>query len=163
MSIDDLPNYKGYFYDPISGRMFKEIPTFRYDSAAGRSVPTRPERKQSTHLIFRIMTGRWPNTGMQIDHKNGKTENTQWNNLREATPRQNRHNTQPWKNEKTGLVAGVNITDQGKFRVRVYLAGSIVYFGTFKTKEQANIMAISKRKEFHKEFAFENRPLNRRF
>ena len=166
MSIENLPNAEGIFYDPASGRMFRELRTFKYDQNRGISVATdiriAGKLKRSTHIIFYIMTGNWSAPKMLMDHKDGNGENNRWGNLREATPAQNQYNKQSTMSYKRGLVKGVQPV-HNRFTVRIRVNGINTYFGSFTTKEEANEFAIAKHKELHGEHALENRPFIRRF
>lgn len=162
MEIDDFINeeHEGFYYIPETGRLFKieEIQV----SFEGTDGAVRPKRKlfkgiqyACTHIIYYIMTGRFPDTEKLIDHKNNNPWDNSWENLREATYEQNAANRQPRGRPITGhrdLEMGVEITPFNKYRVKV--KGR--HIGIFHTKEEANAIALATRKEVYGEFDYNN-------
>ncbi len=88
------------------------------------------------------------------DHKNGNKSDNREENLRPATPSQNRMNTPIRRGNKTGY-KGVQST-RDKFCVQLRYKGKLMYFGAFDTvKEAAKVYDLAALKYFG-EFAWTN-------
>ena len=86
-------------------------------------------------LAWLYMTGEWPKH--LIDHKDGDKKNNRWENLREATPRQNGQNRGAQKNSKSG-VKGVSWSLlHGKWTARIKAGGVYRNLGYFSTIDAA--------------------------
>lgn len=101
-------------------------------------------------LAWLYVTGEWP--GPLLDHENTNGEDNRWNNLREATPAQNSHNTKARKNNTLGY-RGLRVTGSGRFNARVSVNNKCINAGTFDTAEEAANAARIKRNELHGAFA----------
>lgn len=153
---------EGFFYEPVTGKLYRiaEVATAREkdDRLTAKSITFKGKQRQSTHVIFFLMTGRFPNPGMLIDHIDRDPSNNCWNNLREATPAQNMYNKAPpgrWNAADEDLVVGVNKVGN-RYRVQINMTS----FGTYATSAEANAIAAEKRKELHGAFLY--RPSIRR-
>ena len=101
------------------------------------------KKKYLAHrLAFFYMTGSFPEK--EVDHKDGNKDNNAWNNLREATPRQNMANRLASKRSKTG-VKGVSFNQSGGYQVHISL-------GCYKTLEEAKAVYDEAAKKLHGEF-----------
>ena len=80
------------------------------------------------------MTGEWPKE--LIDHRDGKTDNNKWENLREANNLQNMQNRKISKNSSTGI-KGVFLNPCGNYIARLQHKGKKLNLGTYPTKEEA--------------------------
>lgn len=90
------------------------------------------------------------------DHKNGNKSDNREENLRPATPSQNRMNTPIRRGNKTGY-KGVQST-RDKFCVQLRYKGKLMYFGAFDTAgEAAKVYDLAALKYFG-EFAWTNFP-----
>lgn len=145
---------EGLFYNKETGRLYRiqEMTTTRDkgDRIAPRSITFQGKQNQATRIIFYLVMGRWPAEGMVIDHRDCDVNNNRWNNLREATYAQNMYNKTPpgrWVNADEGFVRGVSKIGN---RYRVLLNG--ILFGSFATKEEANVVANEQRRLLHGEF-----------
>jgi hypothetical protein len=86
-------------------------------------------------LAWLYVTGRMPSD--QIDHINGLKDDNRWNNLREATNKENSENLKQYSNNKTGF-RGVHFhKPSGKWVARVTHHYADKYFGYFDTPEAA--------------------------
>lgn len=151
----DLDETDGLYYDKTTGKLYrvKEVPTTRDsgDAIKARSIYFKGSQKQATHIMFRLITGKWPRTGMLIDHIDGNPYNNEWSNLREATPAQNMYNKQSngrWIKDCEDLEMGV-CKNGNKFSVNI----NRIYFGHFETKELANEVAKRERKRLQGPYA----------
>lgn len=101
-------------------------------------------------FIWFWMTGEWPPTGMQVDHRNRKHDDNRWENLRLATPHQNQRNT-----DRYGENRGIQIRDGAKglrYRVRIRERGNSRNIGTFDTIEAARAAFQQAAREQYGEF-----------
>jgi hypothetical protein len=100
-------------------------------------------------LAFFYMTGAWP--ADQLDHINGKKGDNRWENLREATNRQNCRNRRG-RSDNTSGYAGVTKVG-GRFRARVQVgSGERLDLGLFDTPEAAAAAYEAVAKEHFGEF-----------
>lgn len=146
----------GFFYNSGTGRLYRvtEIATSREKEGriASKSITFHGKQRPSTHLIFFLMTGRFPTEGMVIDHKDRNPDNNEWENLREATHAQNMYNKgDPGRHVNTELDLARGVSKIGN-RFRVILNGQS--FGSYETLEEANRIARVKRQELQGEFAY---------
>jgi len=86
---------------------------------------------KAQRVIWVIQTGHEP---MTLDHKNANPADNRWQNLREASRKQNRWNS---RNRKPSL-QGVYLTRSKRYEARVYTGKSPRYLGTFDTPEEAH-------------------------
>lgn len=82
-------------------------------------------------LAWLYMTGQWPSG--DIDHINGERADNRWNNLREATRKQNAANSKKRKNHG---VKGVHLIS-GKWVALIHRDGRNERLGSFDTIEEA--------------------------
>lgn len=102
-----------------------------------------------SRIVFLYHHGRWPNP--MVDHEDGNSLNNRIGNLRECTNSQNTMNSNN-KHRSNGLPRNVYRTKQGHFMVRMSVSGLWKSFGTFTTIEDAEKIAVNKRKELYCEF-----------
>jgi len=113
-------------------------------------------------LIWFIMEGEWPPTGLWVDHIDRDAANCKWPNLRLGTPAQNAQNKAPVGRLDPSLEIGVTRRNTG-FAVRIYDHG-VMYHRHFAglgdiVKAKANAYARQLRTELHGEFAVETEPV----
>lgn len=98
-------------YDPATGILTWRIsrPGCVAGTAAGtvngdgyRQVEIDFVIHRAPRIIWLMMTGRWPRG--QVDHKNRNRADDRWDNLRDATPRENARNRTPTASNKSGAV-----------------------------------------------------------
>lgn len=92
--------------------------------------------------------GEWPKE--EVDHKDTDKSNNRIENLRDATPRQNRANTAPIG--ASGIKGVRQKHAGGKWEASIIHAGQYFYLGSFDTSEQAAAAYNAKAAEFHGEF-----------
>lgn len=108
------------------------------------------ERIYAHRLAFFYMKGYWPET---VDHINRNKLDNRWENLREATySEQGCNKVQDYK-AMSGY-KGVYYSRNKDFpwRVEIRKDNIIHRFGSYKTLEEANEVAIREREKLHKEF-----------
>ena len=104
-------------------------------------------KRYSAHrLAWLYVTGRWPEN--EVDHKNCIKTDNRWCNLRAATPCENKRNTRPYSNNKSGYKGVSWHTCSQKWRARILLDGKEKSLGLFMTPEAANA-AYSEAAEKH--------------
>jgi hypothetical protein len=152
-------------YSPTDGRLWsldrqgrpvRELKLWRWDEASGRceisSISIGGKSKRATHVIFRIMVGRYPGAGMVIDHRDRDPTNNAWRNLRECTIAQNNLNRDCSGQRLHGaselLEAGVQKRAAGYVVVLQRL-----YCGIYQSSVEANQVARRVRRELYGEFA----------
>ena len=103
-------------------------------------------------LAWLYMTGEWPID--QIDHKNRNSIDDRWVNLRESTQNQNQRNRKSQINKKSKLPKWV-FKSGNRYKVEIKHNKKILYFGQYKTPEEAYNIAKLEAKKLHGEFYFE--------
>lgn len=105
-----------------------------------------------THtLIWWLVMGRAPNE--VVDHKNGNTSDTRWENLREATWSQNGQNRALSKHNKSGA-SGVHwCNTYNKWNCQISVRKKRKHLGYFEDLEEAKKAVASARVEFFQDFA----------
>lgn len=83
-------------------------------------------------IIWCMVSGVWP--AHQIDHKNLCRSDNRLNNLRPATPSQNKANIRPLNAIKA---KGIEVLPSGKFRARLRCNGRDYHLGCFTRLEDA--------------------------
>lgn len=145
-------------YDPITG-IFRWKATSSRRARAGKiagSVGTYLYRRividrgiyVAHHLAWLYMTGEWPKD--EIDHRNLVKHDNRWENLREATPSQNKANV---RSRRRGLKGVFFNTITGRYRAEIRKDGVRKTIGYFCTEAEAHAAYVAKAKELHGEFA----------
>lgn len=88
------------------------------------------------HLAWLFMTGGWPPTGVDIDHKNRVRSDNRWTNLRLATRGQNNVNTGKRRPSKSGH-RGVHPNRDNGWFARIAVDKKVIHLGCFDTLEDA--------------------------
>jgi hypothetical protein len=100
-------------------------------------------------LAFLYMTGEWP--VYQVDHVDLVRTNNAWSNLREATAKQNKHNSGAKPNKVLNL-RGIT-KHRRRFGARICNGGERIYLGSFATAEEAHKAYCEAAERMHGEFA----------
>lgn len=106
-------------------------PGFQYLSISIGRLPYYVQR-----LAFLYMTGRWPDP--EADHIDGDRTNNRWDNLREATRVQSKHNKGARKDNVVGARGVYYRSKEGKFHARIKIGDKRVSLGLFDTVELAS-------------------------
>lgn len=92
-----------------------------------------------------------------VDHKNHNTLDNRRNNLRFATPAQNRHNSRPNNQPKSSRFLGVSFDQSQKlFVAQISIDGRPTKVGRFKDEITAAIRYNKAAKKHYGEFAYLN-------
>lgn len=78
---------------------------------------------------------------IQIDHKDGDKTNNQISNLRDVDDTTNQQNRKD--------VKGYYTTDNGRYRVDLYVGGAKKYIGTFQTEQEAKDAYVAAKIRFY--------------
>lgn len=126
------PNAEGYFQVRVGGQSYRVC-----------------------RLIWLLVTGEWPEH--QVDHVDRNPANDKWENLREATPSQNKANCGKYKTEKASChLKGVQAVQKRKsirYRAIATKDGNRFHLGYFDTPEEAHAAYLRASEELHGEFA----------
>jgi len=93
--------------------------------------------KNGSLMMHKLIMGNGPK-GMVLDHINRDKLDNRKENLRWATPSQNRANAGPFRTSKTG-VKGVHPGKRGRYRAQICNNGKIRSLGEFNTIDEAAI------------------------
>lgn len=96
-------------------------------------------------LAWFYMTGKWPSD--QIDHIDGNRANNAWENIREATAKQNQENLCLYKTNTSGYRGVGFCRHYKKWYARVRHNGKRIHIGYFYSAEEAAAAAKAKRAE----------------
>lgn len=109
-------------------------------------------------VVIERMTGAPIPAGYEVDHANGDRLDNRRENLRLATPRQNRGNNGGHR-DSVSRYKGVGLEKRtGRWFARMKIAGKHTYLGSFVTEEEAARAYDAKAREVHGEFARLNFP-----
>lgn len=147
-------------YDPISGRFewrysrgghIKQAePSYTID-ARGYAVMSLDGQWYAAHRIAWLWVyAKWPKG--DLDHANMVRRDNRINNLREATRGQNRHNSRPSKDNKSGT-KGVTQLPSGRWMAQIQRNKKHHYLGVFDSKELAAWAYLQAAEKYFGEFA----------
>ena len=128
-------------------------------TGSGWQVHSVSAHFQAHRVIWEKLNGPIP-VGQVIDHIDGDPFNNNPDNLRLATVEQNAQNAKTRKDNKSGYKNVYFHKKSGKYLVGIQCKGKRHEFWSWDTPEEANEVAILKRKELHKNFNSDNRGLN---
>lgn len=112
-------------------------------------IPLYSRRFLGHRLACFYMTGEWPKN--QVDHIDLNKANNKWENLREATNRQNHFNKRKQSNNTSGYKGIVYDKSRDKWKIQI-VADDIRFSKRFDTKEEAINAYPNIVKLLHKEF-----------
>lgn len=135
MRIEDLR------YDPetglLTGPTGKEVGHVKMSDSGKqyRRVRLDTGLKYVHVLIWRIVTGSWPEG--QVDHEDGNGLNNRWLNLRQVPPAINSQNLKRYSNNTSG-VPGVHWRQrESRWVARIRVGKVDVWLGRYHTKPEA--------------------------
>lgn len=164
MNPDHLPSYNTineYFqYDESTGNLIWKIKRKRanvgqvaghIDSYGYIVIGINKQVYKAHRIVWFIKMKEWPSS--QLDHINNIKTDNRIENLRLATPRQNKQNTPIHKNNTSG-VKGVSWSSAlKKWKASIRIENNRIHIGYFETVKEAEVELIAKRKKLHKDFA----------
>lgn len=110
---------------------------------------------RSHHLAWLIMTGHWPPTAIDIDHKDRNRAHNAWANLRLATRSQNNMNA-PISKANTSGVKGVSWKkDVQKWHARIGYNNRKILLGDFINKDDAIAARLAAEKQYFGKFSIQ--------
>lgn len=108
---------------------------------------TKGKRKRETIYLHRLVIG--AASGLEVDHEDHDTLNNTDTNLREVTHSQNQQNRKgAARNSKSGIRGVIWRPKDKKWRAQIKKGGKVMYFGEYKTIEEAEAVVIAARKEY---------------
>lgn len=137
-------------YDSLTGSLDWKRPPRRGVAAgpAGRInadgykiVGYKGHEYMATHLIWFLVTGDWPEHG--VDHKDRDSSNDRWVNLRPATCTQNNQNVGIRKDNRTGVRGVMRDERRGTYFARIRVNGEPVYLGSSFDLQAAAAMRLA--------------------
>lgn len=141
-----------WHYDPKTGAVHnrkqgKPIGYLRKDGVLQVLIHT--EEGKIAVLLHRaawlLRTGAWPER--DVDHRNGDRADNRWENLREATPGQNRQNLST-RTAKGKLRGATRHHLKWVSQIKVP-GGTTKYLGLFATEEEAHAAYCKAKQELH--------------
>jgi hypothetical protein len=91
--------------------------------------------------------------GIEVDHRDRDTLNNRRHNLRLATHSQNQQNAYLQSNNTSGFKGVSFRPSNGKWRVRIGVAGKRMHLGSYGTREEAYAVYCDAAKRHHGDFA----------
>jgi len=88
------------------------------------------------HLAWLLMTGEWPPSDMDVDHKNRIRNDNRWTNLRIASRAQNNLNTRTFRKSRSGH-RGVHKNRANGWFARISVEKRVIHLGCFATLPEA--------------------------
>lgn len=145
-------------YDPDTGLFTWNVSPHHHISAgdpAGvinvngyRTLCFKKKKYGGSRIAWLMVTGEWPKA--EIDHIDCNPANNRWNNLRPATPSQNKCNLRTRKDNALGI-KGVCRTKYG-FTAYICIQGKRKNLGTHATAAEAKAVYDATALEWHREF-----------
>lgn len=108
-------------------------------------------------LAWVIATGRDIPKGAEVDHRDGDPSNNRWDNLRLASPQQNKRNMRPLDRNTSGIAGVTYRKNRNRWQAQISLSNTCRYLGSFDTKEKAIAARVKAERELFGEFAASNR------
>lgn len=108
----------------------------------------RRKRYKAHRLIYLLQTSAWPPD--EIDHLNGDGTDNRWENLRAATPEENRQNLRKYSSNRSGHTGVCWHKHCGKWAARIMVHRRNIHLGYFTSKEDA----VAARKKAEVEHGF---------
>ena len=157
--MKEIPLTRGYValvddadYELVSRFKWYALPTGN-TVYAQRGIHRPDGPGQTRQLMHRLILG-LTDPKVCVDHIDRDGLNNQRDNLREATNRQNQWNAAKHKDAPADVAKGVHwVTEHKRWRVTIKHEGERMYLGQYKTKDEANAVAIAFRQKHHGAFA----------
>lgn len=139
-------------YDPTTG-VFRRKIAVSTRSKVGAPIGAHGRIRihytlyKASRLAWLFMTGRWPID--TIDHINNDPADNRFENLREATPREQAFNRRGWSKLPKGVYQP---TPHSRFRAQIFAAGRTQHLGLFENMADAKAAYDTAARELHGEF-----------
>jgi hypothetical protein len=118
----------------------------------GYRVITLCGREYRAHrLAWLYMTGEWP--ADEVDHRNLIRDDNRWDNLREATPAQNKCNSSRRRHNAAGVKGVYRSRRCGRWRAVIVVHGRKIHLGYFDHINDAAAAYAEAAVQYHGEFA----------
>lgn len=148
-------------YDPETGKVWTKSTIPRW---AGRELGSNKDGYKDVNLdgknfrlhrvAYLLMTGNWPETGLEIDHINGDRSDNRWCNLRIATKSQNMMNRLSVRpDSKTGLRGVKYDPTRNRYVATIKVNGKAKSLGRFLNPDDAYAAFKKAELEFRGDFA----------
>jgi hypothetical protein len=116
-----------------------------------RTIKIDGEAHKAHRLAWFYMAGVWP-TGV-IDHRNGKTDDNRFANLRDTNQTSNTENQQNLSRRSTTGFKGVTfVSHLGKYKAQISSKGVHTYLGLHETPEAAHDAYMTAKRKLHQGF-----------
>jgi hypothetical protein len=145
-------------YDPLTGVFTNKIDRnprapkgaiAGYTNTIGYTVIQINGRKLHAHrLVWLYMTGEWPLH--EIDHINRVRSDNRFENLRQATSAENKHNATDRISNTSGCRGVTWHKARQKWQAQISVMGKYLYLGTFESVEDAVAARKDAVVKFHK-------------
>ncbi len=89
----------------------------------------------ASRLAWFYTIGKWPED--EIDHIDLNSSNNKWDNLREATRKQNSYNRPKHKNNTSGYKGVTRQPNCNKWKAQIMINRKMIYLGLFQNIEDA--------------------------
>lgn len=109
-------------------------------------------------LAWVLQTGEQIPEDREIDHRDGNPSNNAWENLRAASPVQNKRNMVPSSLNTSGATGVTYRKSRKKWQAQMSVGNKLKYLGSFDTKEDAIAARQRAEREVFGEFAYSERP-----
>lgn len=121
-------------------------------TAGYRGIKINERMFQASRLAWLWVHGRWP-TGY-IDHIDGDRANNRLSNLRDVTPTQNKYNSSPFLNSKSGIKGVTWCKQTNKWKARISIVRyKTLHIGFFMELADAQAAYEEKARELRGKFA----------
>lgn len=152
ISVDLIKD--AFSYDPVTGEVHgQRKKSLGYMIGPYSHVALGRKDIRRSRIAFVLMTGDWPK-GL-VDHVNGDTGDDRWENLREASHRQNGANRKAW-----GRSRFLGVWPKGsKWESAIKTRDGVKRVGNFSREENAALAYNFAALKYHGEFARMNTAL----
>lgn len=120
------------------------------DSRGYRQIGVGGRVYLAHRLIWAYVTGVWPTT--LIDHINGNRDDNRWDNLREATPSENKANSKLMRTNTSGLKGAFFRKDIGRWVATIGKHRTRRHIGFYDSAEEAHAAYAAEARRLNGEF-----------
>lgn len=144
-------------YNPLTGQITRltSVGGQQVGSLAGwvdgdgyRHVSINNRSYLASHVAFMLMEGRWPRSGLEMDHIDTNRANDRWKNLREVTTARNRENRRRVRKDSASQVKGVLAVGR-RFKAQLSVKRQTLSLGTYDTADEAHLVHLVAKCFYH--------------